>query len=115
MPVVRRHDGNCLVSSAIKVVGCDRRRQPNWFLESKQCLSPLLAAKRQAWDQVLCDDSPFLHQKFRQCEHAVRCAVQDAKEAWIRKTAEAANVDWEGKGCWSCIKRLQEVFVIASL
>ena len=43
---------DCLVTSATKVAGCGHCRQPDWFLESEQKLSPLLAAKRQAWNQV---------------------------------------------------------------
>ena len=101
---------DCVVTSAIKVVGCGHHRQPDWFLVSEQQLSPLLAAKRQAWDQVLCDDSSSSRQRFRQSERRVKHAVRDAKEAWIKKTAEAANVDWDGKGRWGCIKQLQEVF-----
>ena len=101
---------DCVVTSAVKVVGCGHRRQPDWFLESEQQLSPLLAAKRQAWDQVLYDDSSSSHQRFRQFELRAKRAVRDAKEAWIKKTAEAANVDQDGKGCWGCIKQLQEVF-----
>ena len=37
-----------VVTSAVKVVGCGHRRQPDWFLESEQQLSLLLAAKQQA-------------------------------------------------------------------
>jgi len=61
---------------------------------------------------VLCDDSPASRQRFRQCERIVTCkhAVCDDKEVWIKKTAEAANVDRDGKGRWSCVKQLQEVF-----
>ena len=66
---------DCVVTSAVKVVGCGHRCQPNWFLESEQQLSLLLAAKRQAWDQVLCDDSSSSHQRFRQCERRVKRAV----------------------------------------
>ena len=73
-------------------------------------MSPLLAAKRQAWDRVLCDDSSSSHQRFRQCECRIKHALRDAKEAWIKKTAEATNVDQDGKGRWDCIKQLQEVF-----
>ena len=40
----------------------------------------LLAAKRQAWNQVLCDDSPTSRQRFRQCERIIKHAVCDAKE-----------------------------------
>ena len=101
---------DCVVASAVKVVGCDHCRQPDWFLESEQRLSPSLAAKHKAWDRVLCDDSSSSRQRFRQCECRVKRAVRDAKEAWIKKTAEAANVDRDGKGRWGCIKQLQEVF-----
>ena len=59
---------------------------------------------------MLCNDSSSSCQRFGQCECRVKCAVQDAKEAWIKKTAEAANVDQDGKGRWGCIKQLQEVF-----
>ena len=106
---------DCVVTPAVKVVGCGHCCQPNWLLESEQQLSPLLAAKCQAWDQVLCDDSSSSHQRFRQCERRVKYAVRDATEAWIRKTAEASNVDWDGTGCWGCIKQLQEVFAIDSM
>ena len=75
---------DCLVNSAIKVVGCGSHCQPDWHLESEQQLSTLLAAKRQAWDQVLCVDSLSSCQRFRQCECAVKCALRDA---WIRRTA----------------------------
>ena len=92
------------------MVGCGYGHQPDWFLESEQNLSPLLAAKRQAWNQVLCDDSPTSRRGFRQCERIVKCAVRDAKELWVKKTAEAANVERDGKGRWSCVKQLQEVF-----
>ena len=73
---------SCLVTSAIKVVGSGGCRQPDWFLvnESEQLSSPLLTAKKHAWDQVLFDDSPSTHRRFRQCERAVKKAVADAKE-----------------------------------
>ena len=73
-------------------------------------MSPLLAAKRRAWNQVLCDDSPTSCQRFRQCERIVKHAVCDAKQVWIEKMAEVANVERDGKGRWSCVKWLQEVF-----
>ena len=41
---------NCVITPAVKVVGCGHHRQPDWFLESVQWLSPLLAAKCQVWD-----------------------------------------------------------------
>ena len=39
---------DCLVSSAVRVVGRQGRRQPDWFVESEHLLSLLLDAKRAA-------------------------------------------------------------------
>ena len=55
---------SCLVNSAIKVVGSGGHQQPDWFLESEQVLSPLLVAKKHAWDQVLSAGSPYSHRRF---------------------------------------------------
>ena len=54
----------------------------------------MLAAKRRALNQVLYDDSLTFRQRFRQCERIVKRAVYDAKKVWIKKMAEAANVEW---------------------
>ena len=70
----------CLLSSAVKVVGRRRRRQPDWFVMGEQLLSPLLAAKNEAWNGVLQSDSPACRRRFRQCERDVKRAVAKAKE-----------------------------------
>ena len=82
-----------MVTSAIKIVGSFGRQKLDWFLECEQ----LLAAKKHAWDQVLPNDSLYTCHRFRQCESAIKRAVADAKEDWIKNTAEAANVDQDGQ------------------
>ena len=54
--------------------------------------------------------SPYTHRRFKQCERAVKRAVAGAKERWIKKTAEAANVDRDGRGRWKLLKELQNVY-----
>ena len=59
MLVVRRQGGNSF--GIVKAVGCGHCHQSRRLVyESKQLLSPLLAAKQQA---VLCNDSPSSCQK----------------------------------------------------
>ena len=99
----------CLLSSAVKAVGRRRRRQPDWFVMGEHLLSPLLAAKNEAWNGVLRSDSPACRRRFRQCERDVKRAVTKAKEDWIQRTALAANDDGDGRGRWRCVKQLQMV------
>ena len=99
----------CFLSSAVKVVGCRRRRQPDWFVMGEHLLSPLLAAKNEAWNGVLQSDSPAYRRRFRQCERDVKRAIAKAKEDWIQRTALAANDDSDGRGRWRCVKQLQMV------
>ena len=72
-------------------------------------LSPLLAAKNEAWNGVLQSDSPAYHRRFRQCECDVKRAVAKAKEDWIQRTVQASNDDSDGGGRWQCVKQLQMV------
>ena len=70
-----------MVTSATKVVGLSARLVP----ESEKQLSSLLAAKCQARNQVLCDDDAPASCK------VIKSAVCDAKQVWLKKTAEAAK------------------------
>ena len=56
------------MSAATMVAGRRKRRQPDWFVESENLLSPLLSAKNEAWNGVLLHDSPASHRKFAQHE-----------------------------------------------
>ena len=102
----------CGISFAIEVVGFCGRRKLDWLLENEQALSPLLANKKHVWDQVLSVGSPYTHRRFRQREHAVKRAVADAKERWVKKTAEAANVDRDGCGRWKFLKKSFRIFTM---
>ena len=86
----------CLLSSAVKVVGRRRQRQPYWFVIGEHLLSPLLATKNEVWNGVLQFDSPACCRRFRQCERDVMRAIAKAKEDWIQRTAQAANDDSDG-------------------
>ena len=65
---------SCIVSAAEEVVGTGKRKQPDWFEDSKELLSPLIKAK---------DDA---HLRMIQCNTS-------AKRKEFRITSE------KGKGC----------------
>ena len=54
--------------------------------------------------------SSSTHCGLMQCEHAVKRAVADAKDRWIKKTDEAAKVDQDGCEHWKLLKELQNVY-----
>ena len=101
----------CIVSTAEAVLGRGRTRQPDWFSEAADCLTPLLNAKRAAHSRVLHNDSPANRKEFRKHQRAVKQAVFKAKEDWIWKVAnEAAQAKKDGKQRWKSVRQLQMAF-----
>ena len=97
-----------IVSTAEKVIGRGRRKQPEWFEETADVLEPLIKAKNEAYAVCLTDNSPDKKRLFRQHQRAVKKAVDKAKEQWVCRVAmegEAAAKD--GQARWRCIRRLQ--------
>ena len=87
-----------------------RLKQPDWFIESRSSLEPIIEAKRTTHQCVLAQDCPVNRKVFRSAQREVAKAVRQAKESWIlavAKEAEKAGKD----GCvrWKCIHKLQSV------
>ena len=52
-----------------------------------------------------------MKQGFCKCQHAVKAAVDKAREYWILKVAnEAESVMSKGNVQWECMKKLQVVY-----
>ena len=56
-----------LLRVSSEVLGCGQEFQPDWFLESKSELEPLLAAKRDTHARMLACDTPVTRAAFRFC------------------------------------------------
>ena len=99
-----------VTSVAAEVLGRDKRRQPDWFLDQKSTLEPLLVAKQNANQRMLSVDSVNNRRLFRAAQRDVSKAVRLAKNQWVEGVAkEAEKVRKDGCTRWKCIKRLQSV------
>ena len=99
---------NCIVTAAEAVVGHGRKKQPDWFVEAADTLQPLLDAKKRSRDEVLQANNTVNRREIWKHQRIVKCAVDAAKEEWIRKLASIAEkARKDGKQRWTCIRQLQ--------
>ena len=95
------------MSAAEEVVGRGKRKQPDWFEDSEELLSPLIKAKDDAHLRMIqCNTSA----KFRRHQKKVKVEVDNAKEEWICRVAkegEAANKveEYQEVAAGSCWKK----------
>ena len=98
-----------IVAAAEETVGRGRRKQPEWFEENADFLTPLIAAKNEAHSAYLRSNTQAKKKEFRQHQRTVKKAIDKAKEEWVCQVAtqgEAAAKD--GRTRWVCIRRLQQ-------
>ena len=75
---------SCIVSTAEEVVGREKRKQPDWFEDSKELLSPLIKAKDDdAHLRIIQCNTSGNWKEFRRCQRKVKVAVDNAKKEWI--------------------------------
>ena len=102
---------SCILSAAESAVGRGRKKQPDWFLEAADTLTPLLDAKRAAHNRVLQVNSIANRQEFRKHQRFVKCVVDAAKEKWILKVAtDAEKARRDGRQRWTSIRQLQMTY-----
>ena len=100
---------SCIVSAAEEAVGRGKRKQPDWFEENMEMLSPLIKAKNDAHLTLLHSSTSANRKEFRRHQRVVKAAVDKAKEDWICRVAmegEAAVKD--GRTRWDSIRKLQQ-------
>ena len=81
----------CIISAAEKTLGRSWRKQPDWFQENIDTLSPLITAKNKSYDKFLRPNTRGKCKDFRRHQRKVKRAVDAAKEEWICKTASEAE------------------------
>ena len=97
-----------IVTAAESSLGRSRKRQPEWFQEKADILSPLIEAKNIARNKMLADNSRAKRQCFRRHQRKVKEAVDTAKEDWIHKVAQdAEDAVKDGQTRWDSIRKLQ--------
>ena len=99
-----------IMTTADASVGHARKKQPDWFIDATDILTPLLDDKAKARQKYLQVQSSSARSEFRLCQRLVKRAVDEAKEAWISKVIGDAEHNRDGKLRWDCIKKLQTAF-----
>ena len=101
---------SALVTAAEKHLGTTKRRQPDWFADSQEVLSPLIDERRHAYNSWVQSGSPSDHAKFKKVRSKARAAVRCAKTRWLEclaAQAEASRTAHDGKKLWDAIKSIQ--------
>ena len=69
-----------IMAAAEETMGRGRRKQPEWFEENADVLTPLIAAKNEAHSAYLRSNTQATKKEFRQHQRTVKKAIDKAKE-----------------------------------
>ena len=98
---------SCIVSAAGEVVGRWKRKQPDWFEDSEELLSPLIKDKDDAHLRMIQCNTSANQMEFRRHQRKVKVAVDNANEEWTCRVAkEGGNCK---KGWLHKVEEYQEV------
>ena len=98
----------CIVESADKSIGRRKQKQPEWFEESMNILTPLIDNKDKAHRKAIQTNSAADKEEFRRQQRLVKKAVDKAKEEWMCQVAqECEEAVKNGRTRWESIRKLQ--------
>ena len=99
---------SAMTGAADEVLGKARRRNPDWFVESKEDLKPLLQRRNDCYRKWLATGRNEDMVRFREVRSAARKAIREAKNRWFQSKAEEAERErFSGKKVWRCIRDMQ--------
>ena len=86
-----------------------KTRQPEWYENNVEKLTPLLDAKNATHDRMLGSNSAETRRAFRQAQWRVKSKEGELiVQRRIGVARETQEVVKGGKTCWECIRRLQQ-------
>ena len=71
---------SCIVSAAEEVVGRGKRKQPDWFEDSEEFLSPVIKAKDDAHLRMIQCNTSANRKEFRRHQRKVKVAVDNVRK-----------------------------------
>ena len=83
---------SCIVPATEEVVGRGKRKQPDWFEDNEELLSPQIKAKNDAHLWMIQCNTSANQKEFRRYQRKVKVAVDNAKEEWICKVAKEGKL-----------------------
>ena len=97
-----------LKETADNVLGYEDKKQPDWYSESADTIELALKERSECYQTWLATGQVGDHIRFAKARSRARRIVREAKYAWFRSKAEAAQNDrFSGKGAWKCIRDMQ--------
>ena len=82
-----------LVNTAVEVLGKEKKRQPDWFQDSKDHLRPYLHAWNSMYRNWLFSNKRQDLVKFMEARGKAKRELYRAKDEWFRKTAQEAEME----------------------
>ena len=101
---------SALVSAAETHLGTTKRRQSDWFVDSRDVLSPLLEERRRCYNNWVRSGSPTDHALFKAVWSRARAAFRQVRAQWLEHLAaqaESGRTSRHGKSVWHAIKAIQ--------
>ena len=99
---------SALTEAAKTILGTEKRKKPDWFLDSAEIIEPLLSKRNQLYSRWLSTGLERDKKKFTDARRSARQAVRMAKNDWFKKKAEEAHTGrFSGKTVWKCIRDMQ--------
>ena len=99
-----------VVQVAEKSIGCGKRRQPEWFEDNVEKLTPQNDAKNAVYDRLLSSKSAGARRAFRQAQWRVQKVVDKEKEDRILSVArDVQEAVKDGITHQECIRGLQQI------
>ena len=91
-----------LTESAARVLGCEKKHQPDWFRESFAALNPFLQHRNKLYTTWLSTGKD--HVKFKQLRGKARRAIRKEKNDWF--VAKATEIE---RGSFGGVEVLQGI------
>ena len=94
-----------LLESADELLGYEKSRLPDWFLESADGLRPQLQRRNNAYEASGKQEDLT---RFKFARNEAKKSIREAKNSWFRANAQEAEGErFGGKKVWKCIRDMQ--------
>ena len=102
-----------LTTAAEHHLGFVRRSQPDWFVDSRDIIFPLLQARTLWYNKWVSSGSASDHVQFKTAQSKACAEVRSAKDHWlaaVASQAELGRVSCRGLSVWSAIWTIQRSY-----
>ncbi|VDM04646.1 unnamed protein product [Schistocephalus solidus] len=106
--------GDSNPSTALEVLGCARRKHPDWFDDNDAEISNLLAEKNGQHKAYMDSRTDVTKAAFFRCRRLVQQRLREMQDAWMIRNAEEIERHAERnekKNCFKAIKAIYRPFI----